>query len=203
MKRIRGTAERKDVSLSLCSYDTRLRKVVDFRLPDLEGKPVRFQDLDADFILLDFWGTWCAPCLESIPHLVSLQKEYGPRRLRVVGIACEQVAPEPAEGPGRRGLPEARDQLRRPALGDRWQALSGPGVAPDPGLSDDDPARPYGPGPLAEFGSDPGHPGSARPRSRGAEPKRYRPPLGWNHGGHREHREINPETESRGPIGGR
>jgi thiol-disulfide isomerase/thioredoxin len=94
MKRIRGTAERKDVSLSLCSYDSRLRKIVDFRLPDLEGKPVRFQDLDADFILLDFWGTWCKPCLESIPHLVALQKQYGPQRLRVVGIACEQVAPE-------------------------------------------------------------------------------------------------------------
>jgi thiol-disulfide isomerase/thioredoxin len=94
MKRIRGTADRKDVSLSLCSYDPRLRKIVDFRLPDLEGKPVQFQDLDADFILLDFWGTWCAPCLESIPHLVALQKEYGPRRLRVVGIACEKAPPD-------------------------------------------------------------------------------------------------------------
>ncbi len=86
--------EKVDPSIAQCSYDARLRTLKDFRLPDLDGRPVRFQDLDADFVLLDFWGTWCAPCLESIPHLVELQKRYGPTRLRVVGIACEDVAPE-------------------------------------------------------------------------------------------------------------
>ncbi len=76
----------------LCNFDARHRKMLDFQLPDLDGKPVRIRDLDADFILLDFWGTWCKPCLDSIPHLVDLQKKYGPSKLRVVGIACEQVA---------------------------------------------------------------------------------------------------------------
>ena len=80
-----------DASIALCSFDTRLRKINDFRLPDLEGKPVRFQDLNADFVLLDFWGTWCAPCLDSIPYLVELQKKYGPDKLKVVGIACEDA----------------------------------------------------------------------------------------------------------------
>jgi thiol-disulfide isomerase/thioredoxin len=84
----------KDPAIALCDYDPRLRKLKDFRLPDLDGKPVRFQDLDADYILLDFWGTWCTPCLDSVPHLVDLQKQYGPSRLRVVGIACENIAPE-------------------------------------------------------------------------------------------------------------
>jgi thiol-disulfide isomerase/thioredoxin len=96
LRRIRPQAENRDrdAPIALCVYDTKLRKINDFRLPDLEGKPVRFQELDADYILLDFWGTWCEPCLDSIPHLVALQKKYGPDKLKVVGIACEEVPPE-------------------------------------------------------------------------------------------------------------
>jgi len=71
-----------------CEYDDRHRQIIDFRLPDLDGKPVRFQDLDADLVLIDFWGTWCQPCIKSIPHLVDLQERLG-KRLAVVGIACE------------------------------------------------------------------------------------------------------------------
>ena len=77
-------------SVALCEFDPKQRRVVDLRLPDLEGKPVRLRDLDSDFVLLDFWGTWCKPCLESIPHLVALQKQYGPGKLQVVGVACEK-----------------------------------------------------------------------------------------------------------------
>ncbi len=93
-RRKRPALEGRDASVALCSYDSRQRKLSDFALPDLEGKLVRFQDLDAEFVLLDFWGTWCAPCLDSIPHLIDLQKKYGPGRLKVVGIACEEVPPD-------------------------------------------------------------------------------------------------------------
>ena len=77
------------VQPSLCQYDAKKQRVVDFLLPDLDGRPVRLRDFDSDFVLLDFWGTWCQPCKESIPHLVDLQSRYGPKTLRVVGIASE------------------------------------------------------------------------------------------------------------------
>lgn len=75
-----------------CEYDDRHRRIIDFRLPDLGGKPVQFQDIDADLVLIDFWGTWCQPCLKSIPHLVDLQQRMG-RRIAVLGVACEPDTP--------------------------------------------------------------------------------------------------------------
>jgi thiol-disulfide isomerase/thioredoxin len=73
-----------------CEFDQRGRRVKDFQLADLDGKPVGFHDIDADYVLLDFWGSWCAPCRASIPHLVELQRQYDPKRFRVIGVAYEQ-----------------------------------------------------------------------------------------------------------------
>ncbi len=91
IRRFRTTSEKTDPGIAVCQYDSRLQQINELRLPDLEGKPVRLQDIDADFVLLDFWGTWFPPCVDSIPHLIDLQKKYGPDRLKIVGIACEKV----------------------------------------------------------------------------------------------------------------
>jgi thiol-disulfide isomerase/thioredoxin len=82
---------------TFCRFDPKLRRIEDFRLPDLKGRPVRFQDFDSDLVLLDFWGTWCQPCIRSVPHMVDLQKRLGGKQLQIVGIACEREETPPAE----------------------------------------------------------------------------------------------------------
>jgi thiol-disulfide isomerase/thioredoxin len=77
----------------LCRYDPQRQQINDFRAPDLDGRPVSLGDFDADYVLLDFWGTWCRPCMTSVPHLVDLQKRLGSKRLAVVGVACEEGPP--------------------------------------------------------------------------------------------------------------
>jgi thiol-disulfide isomerase/thioredoxin len=84
----------RDPKKPFCDYDSASRRLRDFVLPDVQGRPVAFRDLDADLILLDFWGTWCAPCRESIPHLTELQDRFPDKRLLVVGIACERTEPD-------------------------------------------------------------------------------------------------------------
>jgi thiol-disulfide isomerase/thioredoxin len=80
------------VEPSICQMDPNERRIVDFRLPGLDGTMVSFHDIDADLILLDFWGSWCQQCRKSIPHLSELRAKLGGKRLQVVGIACEKAA---------------------------------------------------------------------------------------------------------------
>src|SRR5205823_9687359 len=49
-----------------------------FALNDLSGQPWEFRSHRGRVVLIDFWGTWCLPCLQSIPHLRILQDRYGP-----------------------------------------------------------------------------------------------------------------------------
>ena len=77
-----------------CQFDPEERRLVDFRLPDVQGKMVSFHDFDADLILIDFWGTWCAPCRKSVGHLIEIQQTLGGKKVQVVGIACERTPPK-------------------------------------------------------------------------------------------------------------
>jgi thiol-disulfide isomerase/thioredoxin len=88
--RVRLASKPVDGGKAYCRYDARRRQLIDFRVPDLEGRPVRFQDLKSDYVLIDFWGTWCGPCVSSIKHLIEIQKQLGPERLTVVGVAYEE-----------------------------------------------------------------------------------------------------------------
>jgi thiol-disulfide isomerase/thioredoxin len=80
------------VKQSVCRFDPAERRLIDFKLPDLSGRLVSLEDIDADLIVLDFWGSWCAPCRKSISHLIEVQSKLGGKRLQVVGIACEKAA---------------------------------------------------------------------------------------------------------------
>jgi peroxiredoxin len=61
---------------------------------DLAGKRVDLHALRGKVVLIDFWASWCAPCIVEIPHLIDLQKRYASRGLEVVGVSLDDsVAP--------------------------------------------------------------------------------------------------------------
>ena len=51
-----------------------------------DGRSARLEDLRGQVVVLDFWATYCPPCREEIPHLVRLQKQHGPKGLKVIGL---------------------------------------------------------------------------------------------------------------------
>lgn len=49
----------------------------DFELPTLDGKTVKLSDLRGKYILLDFWATWCGPCIGETPNLKDIYATFG------------------------------------------------------------------------------------------------------------------------------
>jgi thiol-disulfide isomerase/thioredoxin len=62
-----------------------------FVLPDLEGTPRSSAEWDGTIRVVNFWATWCPPCIREIPLLVDIQREYAGRDVRVIGIAIDEA----------------------------------------------------------------------------------------------------------------
>ncbi|AIZ64023.1 hypothetical protein PK28_10555 [Hymenobacter sp. DG25B] len=76
-------------SLSAQSKPVVGTKAPAFTLPDIQGRPTTLKSYAGKYVLLDFWGHWCNPCIRSFPALKALHLEYP--RLALVGIAAEHA----------------------------------------------------------------------------------------------------------------
>ncbi len=62
---------------------------VDFSLPQLHGEPLALSDYRGQWVVLNYWATWCAPCRKEIPELSELHQQRDD--ITVLGIAYEDV----------------------------------------------------------------------------------------------------------------
>jgi cytochrome c biogenesis protein CcmG, thiol:disulfide interchange protein DsbE len=61
----------------------------DFAL-QLNGKPAHLSDLRGKLVVLNFWGSWCPPCIEETPALNHLQQYIASRNALVLGVAADE-----------------------------------------------------------------------------------------------------------------
>jgi cytochrome c biogenesis protein CcmG/thiol:disulfide interchange protein DsbE len=85
----------------------------DFALADLEGNPLRLSDLRGRPVIVNFWASWCGPCVEEFPLLQTAAARHRAHGLAVVGIVY------------RDNSEAARDFMAR--LGATWPAAMDPG----------------------------------------------------------------------------
>jgi peroxiredoxin len=60
-----------------------------FSLKTVDGRTVTTKDFAGQHLLLDFWATWCAPCIEELPNLKRVYETYHPQGLEVLGISLD------------------------------------------------------------------------------------------------------------------
>ena len=58
---------------------------------DTSGRPVSAADFDGQVLLVNFWATWCAPCVEEMPMLSRLQRKLAGQGFQVVGVALDDA----------------------------------------------------------------------------------------------------------------
>ena len=64
-------------------------KPLDFSFPDISGQMQSIHQWRGKVLVINFWATWCGPCLKEIPEFIKLQAEYQDRGLQFIGVAIE------------------------------------------------------------------------------------------------------------------
>jgi len=66
---------------------------LEFSLPDIKGKLQAGNQWLGKIVVINFWATWCSPCLKEIPAFIELQNNYKQQEVQFVGIAIDDLEP--------------------------------------------------------------------------------------------------------------
>lgn len=64
----------------------------DLSMTTLDGQTIKLSELKGKRVVLDFWATWCPPCVMEIPHLIRLREQNPENELIIIGISSEDSA---------------------------------------------------------------------------------------------------------------
>jgi len=64
----------------------------DFSVTNVDGQTIRLADLKSKRVIVNYWATYCPPCLEETPNFVKLRAETSPADVAIIGLSTEDAA---------------------------------------------------------------------------------------------------------------
>lgn len=94
------------------------KEAPDFTLPTVSGDKFQLRELRGKIVVLDFWATWCAPCVRSMPNMIEAMAPFPPDKVQFIGVNRGENAAQVKKFLGQRGwkVQVALDGLEKVSL---------------------------------------------------------------------------------------
>ncbi|MBM4207364.1 MAG: TlpA family protein disulfide reductase [Gammaproteobacteria bacterium] len=79
--------------VSEASAEANSQTLPDISLPDTAGKQHNLKEWQGKILILNFWATWCPPCMKEMPEFQAIQNEFGDKGVQFVGVALDEAEP--------------------------------------------------------------------------------------------------------------